>query len=143
MPFYFALLGVLAITSVMAAPTQSVNQATLLPARPGGNIGSLLANSHLVLGKGWHRVLPGGEANWPQHRALDDIINFKMIGGDLHVAYMRFIPHTIDNKDDPLKGWCLTQEDAPRLLAHFRSDHNYAPVKSLTAQMGNYPSTGY
>lgn len=137
--FYYALLVVFAITSVVVAPTQSVKLPTLKPAAPGGSLGSLLDKGHLVLGKTWHRVekeSSGEEPSWPHHKALDDVINFEMIEGHLRVAYTRFTRVLIDNKGDSLKDWCVGLEGERKLREYFASNDNYKRVESVSHLTG-------
>ena len=127
--FYYALLGVFAITSVVAAP-HPVKQAALMPVEPGKNIGSLLGAHELLLGKTWHRVKRGTTVHWPETEDLDDVINFKMIDGHLKVAHIR-LSRVIYTISPSWERRCLVVDDMARVQAFFASDDNYVLVDSL------------
>ena len=111
--FYYALLGVFAITSAVAAPTGSppptqnraplalplrCHRSTVNPtpgaSRPQANVPEdawklLSHNGGTLGGEDWYRIIssdtPGFE--WPQ---MDDVINFEVIEGITNVAHFRF-----------------------------------------------------
>ena len=125
----YALLGVLAITSVVAAPTG--------PASTPESLEFPLGFTSM-----FHRVKPGTEAHLYE-KDLDDIIKFKMIEGVLNVAYMR-APRVLQDKEtDQFLRWCMDEEGPRKAYEYFAKDAHYVPVNRLLLANGYNFLAGY
>ena len=131
--FYYALLGVFAITSVVAAPTGS-------KITPGS-----LQHNHMVLdGKTLHRVREKGDKDVQlKDKLLDDVINFKKNGDVLHVAHTRLSRVKCqESHSDPLQ-WCMDKQNPVILQDYFAIQKNYVSVNNLPPRGRYYYLPGY
>jgi hypothetical protein len=74
---------------------------------------------------------------------LDDVINFKMFGDELRVAYIRLSrimrdAIVTDEQRDPMLHWCLREWNPGEACECFAADKHYIPVNSLPQAGGSY-----
>ena len=131
--FYYALLGIFAITSVVAPPPLPV-QLAVAPGESMFSIPNLLYES-------FHRVEaiePGTSApSWPYAINLDDVLMFRIINGQLGVAHTRLKRRAVLHENGQL--WCMDPQGPGRAWEeNFYSNRNYKSMNLKELDVTGY-----